>query len=158
MIASLLGPYLGALACMVYLFLGFVNLPVFAGFTYGIPVLLGPNGGFLFSFPIAAFVGGTILRTVATDRKREILHVAMGFVASLVVIYVIGTYWLLVLFPPYFGAFLPLLPVFVAVDCLKAIVGAPIIIRLRSTRIDLPVNRSLRLVKTAQANHVPSDP
>lgn len=42
----------------IYLLLGFIGLPVFAGFTSGIVKLLGPTGGFLISFPIMALIIG----------------------------------------------------------------------------------------------------
>lgn len=54
----LLGSKNGAIAALVYVLLGTVGLPVFAGFTGGYQYLLGPTGGFLFSFPIMAFIIG----------------------------------------------------------------------------------------------------
>lgn len=53
-----LGPWRGALACVLYLLAGLVGLPVFAGGTSGWERLLGPTGGFLWSFPLAAAVAG----------------------------------------------------------------------------------------------------
>lgn len=53
-----LGPWRGALACVLYLLAGLVGLPVFAGGTSGWERFLGPTGGFLWSFPLAAAVAG----------------------------------------------------------------------------------------------------
>ena len=43
-------------ACVVYLLMGAVGLPVFAGFQGGMGSLLGYSGGYIFSFPIMVYV------------------------------------------------------------------------------------------------------
>lgn len=53
-----LGPGLGALAILVYLLLGAIGVPVFASGTAGLGVILGPLGGYLLSWPIAAAIAG----------------------------------------------------------------------------------------------------
>lgn len=58
--ALLLGARLGALSQAVYLLLGIIGLPVFAGGKAGIGVLFGPTGGYLFGFVAAALVTGWI--------------------------------------------------------------------------------------------------
>ena len=42
-----LGPVLGAVSQLVYIFLGIVGLPVFSNFTAGIGHILGPTGGYI---------------------------------------------------------------------------------------------------------------
>ena len=59
---AMLGPIYGALAMIIYLVLGAIGLPVFAGGSSGIPALLGATGGYLFSYPVAAFVIGYMLQ------------------------------------------------------------------------------------------------
>ncbi|MDO6354039.1 biotin transporter BioY [Caloramator sp. CAR-1] len=54
----LLGAKDGALAVLIYILLGAVGLPVFAGGRGGFEVLIGPTGGYLMSFPIAAYILG----------------------------------------------------------------------------------------------------
>lgn len=81
---AMLGPSYGALAMIIYLLLGAIGLPVFAGGTSGIGDLLGPTGGFLLSFPIAAFVIGKLVKT----KKLTTLLFAM-FVGTLI-IYIFG--------------------------------------------------------------------
>src|SRR3989339_2038370 len=58
---AMLGPYYGALAMILYILVGALGLPVFAGGGSGIGALLGPSGGYLFSYFIAAFVIGKML-------------------------------------------------------------------------------------------------
>ncbi len=59
---TVLGPYYGALSMVIYLALGAIGLPVFAGGSSGAGSLLGPTGGYLFSYPVAAFVIGYLLQ------------------------------------------------------------------------------------------------
>lgn len=54
----ILGRKNGTLAVVIYIFLGAVGAPVFAGFSGGLSVLLGGTGGFLLSFPAVAFTAG----------------------------------------------------------------------------------------------------
>ena len=51
---GVLGGRLGALAVGVYLLLGAVGLPVFAGFSGGLGALLGATGGYLLGFLLTA--------------------------------------------------------------------------------------------------------
>ena len=58
---AMLGSYYGALSMIIYLVVGAIGLPVFAGGSSGVGALLGPTGGYLFSYPIASFVIGKML-------------------------------------------------------------------------------------------------
>src|SRR2546428_6771356 len=59
---ALLGARYGALSMVIYLVLGAVGLPVFAGLSFGTAVLLGYTGGYLFAFPISSLLGGYLAR------------------------------------------------------------------------------------------------
>src|SRR3989339_1369533 len=59
---AMLGPYYGALAMILYILVGALGLPVFAGGGSGIGALLGPTGGYLISYFIAAFVIGKVVQ------------------------------------------------------------------------------------------------
>jgi biotin transport system substrate-specific component len=91
----LLGPRYGALAQAVYVLVGAVGVPVFSGFSGGLGVILGPTGGYLVSYPIAAAVAGMATSAVAGGVRRRALF--SGFLwgcAGLAVIYVLGAIWL----------------------------------------------------------------
>src|ERR687883_1886220 len=91
----LLGPRYGALAQAVYVLVGTVGVPVFAGFSGGLGVILGPTGGYLVSYPIAAAVAGLAVPAVTGAARRRAL--SLGFLwgcASLAVIYALGVTWL----------------------------------------------------------------
>src|SRR5215207_2420999 len=74
----LLGPRYGALAMAVYVLVGAVGVPVFAGFRGGLGILLGDTGGYLLSYPLAAAVAGLAARSAANAPRRRAL--ASGFV------------------------------------------------------------------------------
>lgn len=83
----LLSPGPAALCMGVYLFLGCVGLPVFAGMQAGFGVLLGPTGGFLLAYPAMAAI------TSALSRGRTPLFCGLGMVLSLALCYGTGTLW-----------------------------------------------------------------
>src|SRR5438445_8064889 len=59
--ATALGPRLGMASQILYLALGFAGLPVFAAsplLPQGAARLLGPTGGYLMAYPLAAFTAG----------------------------------------------------------------------------------------------------
>jgi len=93
LVGGLVGPELGAGALLVYLALGAAGLPVFT--PYGLPGvarLLGPTGGYLLAYPVAAFAVGKI----GGDRGRW-GRVTLAALAGLVLIHVGGVAQLLLL-------------------------------------------------------------
>ena len=83
MSGAMLGAYYGALAMILYLVVGAIGLPVFAGGGSGIGALLGPTGGYLFSYPVAAFTIGKMIekRKLNSFLKYFSLVVIIGLVA-----------------------------------------------------------------------------
>lgn len=79
-----LGPAWGALSVGVYLALGAVGLPVFAGFTGGLAAFAGMTGGYLWSFLPMAFLCG-----LGARRGGKLFALAMGF-AGLAVCHLCG--------------------------------------------------------------------
>lgn len=62
-VGGLLGAKRGAAALVTYLVLGCLGLPVFAGGAAGAVYLIGPTGGYLLAFPVAAAVAGRLAGT-----------------------------------------------------------------------------------------------
>jgi len=56
--ALVLGAKRGTIAVIAYVLLGAIGLPIFSNFMSGLGVLLGPTGGFIFGFPVYAFLVG----------------------------------------------------------------------------------------------------
>ncbi|HNR62482.1 MAG TPA: biotin transporter BioY [Thermotogota bacterium] len=73
------------LAQFLYLLLGFFGFPVFSGFRSGLPVLFGPTGGFLLSFPFVAFL---------TAKARSFAAFQALCLLGLGLLYLIGGFWL----------------------------------------------------------------
>jgi biotin transport system substrate-specific component len=67
---SLLGPWRGAGAVLLYLALAVAGLPILSDGASGLGPFAGPTAGYLFAFPIAAFCVGVLfdrprIRTIA---------------------------------------------------------------------------------------------
>jgi biotin transport system substrate-specific component len=89
-----LGSRLGMSSQVLYLALGLAGLPVFAAspvLPQGFARLLGPTGGFLMSYPLAAFVAGYLAER-GFDRRYLTSVLAMG--AGLAIIFVCGVAWM----------------------------------------------------------------
>ena len=97
---GVLGGKRGSLAVLVYILLGAVGIPVFAGFSGGIGVLLGNTGGYIVGFLFSALVMWLIERFCG--RKTWVLGVSM--VVGLIVCYAIGTVWFMVVYAQNAGA------------------------------------------------------
>lgn len=59
-----LGPWRGGAAALLYVVMGALGLPIYAQGASGIAVLMGPTGGYLVSFPVAALVIGLLARWI----------------------------------------------------------------------------------------------
>jgi len=89
-----LGARLGALSQIVYLMLGIAGLPVFAyspELPQGFARLLGPTGGYLMMYPIAAMVTGWLAER-GFDRKY--LTSILAMTAGLSLIFFGGVGWI----------------------------------------------------------------
>jgi biotin transport system substrate-specific component len=79
-VGGLIGAAGGVSALLLYIVLGALGLPVFAGGGSGILRLLGPTGGYLLAFPIAAGVTGALAGRVPRSPLRVLLASALGMV------------------------------------------------------------------------------
>jgi biotin transport system substrate-specific component len=95
LVGMALGPIAGFSAMVLYLAEGALGLPVFtpSGGPAGVGHLLGPNGGFLFSYPLAAATAGWVVRAMqpVTTRFRSALAAAT---AATLPIFLLGAGWL----------------------------------------------------------------
>ena len=89
--AAALGPLRGLASQGLYLALGIVGLPVFAGAAHGPHVLFGASGGYLVGFLAAAAIVGAGARRGA---DRSPLRTLLLFALASAVIYLLGTAWL----------------------------------------------------------------
>lgn len=97
---GVLGGKRGTLAVLVYLLLGTVGVPVFAGFSGGIGCLLGTTGGYIVGFLFSALVMWLMERLLG--KKPWVL--ALSMVLGLVVCYAFGTVWFMQVYAKTSGA------------------------------------------------------
>jgi len=124
-----LGARLGMTSQILYLALGVAGLPVFAASAMlppGLARLFGPTGGYLMSYPFAAFLAGWLAES-GFDRRYITSVLAMA--AGLAVVFAGGVLWLALVVQPSAGlagalaaGFIP----FVLADLLKLVVAAGI--------------------------------
>jgi biotin transport system substrate-specific component len=94
LVGMLLGPVVGFSAMVLYLAEGAMGLPVFTPHSIGgVAHLLGPNAGYLFSYPLAAAVAGWVVRTMQRVTSRFRSALVASTVASLP-IFILGAGWL----------------------------------------------------------------
>ena len=90
MLAGLiLGAKWGLASVGIYLLLGIVGLPVFAGGS-GLAYVFGPTGGYLLAFLPAVAIFGLI----SSGKKRLLWRDAAALVCGSILIYMIGVPWL----------------------------------------------------------------
>jgi biotin transport system substrate-specific component len=124
--AAVLGSRLGLVAQVTYLLAGIAGLPVFAAspeLPQGALRLLGPTGGYLMAYPLAAFVTGWLAER-GFDRRYGTSLLAMA--AGLAVVFAFGVLWLAALTSPAAALTAGLYP-FVAIDIVKLLVAAAIL-------------------------------
>lgn len=86
----LLGGRWGLISVGVYLLAGAVGLPVFAGGSGGVGKLVGPTGGYLLGFAVAAYLIGVVSES---GRGRVMVDV-LAMITGTLVIYAFGVAWL----------------------------------------------------------------
>jgi len=91
---GLLGGKRGFFAALVYMLLGAVGLPVFAGFKSGVAVLVGSTGGYIVGFLIIA---GVYWVAEVFIGKQIIVRI-ISMVIGLALCYLFGTVWFVTVF------------------------------------------------------------
>ncbi len=89
MCGAVLGPVLGTASVVIYLLLGMVGVPVFAGYTAGVQKLAGPTGGYLIGYIFIALSTGIAVRVL----PKKYLGYPIGMVVGTILCYALGTVW-----------------------------------------------------------------
>ncbi len=92
---ALLGGKRGSLAVLVYILLGALGLPVFAGFSGGAGALLGSTGGYILGFLLQALV---MWGVEALWGRETWWKLTVSMVLGLMACYAAGTAWFLVVY------------------------------------------------------------
>ncbi|MFD2681079.1 biotin transporter BioY [Bacillus seohaeanensis] len=142
---AILGARLGGLSMGLFVLLVGIGVPILSGGRGGLPSLIGPSGGYILSWPIAAFIIGFLV-----DRYKERLKmwnmVLFNYVGGILFIYLGGiTYLSFVSALSWQEAAISAL-VYIPGDSLKAVVAGVIALQLRKTA---PVARFIKEQKAA---------
>ena len=94
MAVGVLGGRRGTMSVALYIILGAVGVPVFAGMTGGIGILTGTTGGYIVGFLFSALVMWTMEKIPGKKSVIQILSMAVG----LIVCYAFGTVWFMAVY------------------------------------------------------------
>jgi biotin transport system substrate-specific component len=125
---ALLGARMGAASQMLYLAVGALGIPVFAA-GGGALYLLGPTGGYLLAYPLAAFVTGALM-------SSGVVRTVGALLAGLLMIYAGGVAWLAILGSFNSAVVMGLQPFFLA-DLVKVALAAVITLGARERALEL---------------------
>ncbi len=123
LVGVILGSKRGAAAAALYLFEGMSGAPVFAQLHGGSAWLVGPTAGYLWSYPLAAFVAGWFSEK---NWGSTIVRAVSGMLIALAVIYAGGWSWLAVLTGAR-NAFVAGVAPFVLADVVKIAIAAALL-------------------------------
>ncbi len=87
--AAFLGSRNGSISQLLYIGMGVAGLPVFSGASFGFARVIGPSGGYLLSFPLAALVAGYLVHL-----RSGYLWTLLGMFLGLVVVFACGATYL----------------------------------------------------------------
>lgn len=92
---AVLGAKWGTMSSLIYILLGCVGVPVFAGWTGGIDKVAGSTGGYIVGYLPLAFCTGLFVDLFAKKAGKVMLYVwlTVGMVIGNVILYVLGTAW-----------------------------------------------------------------
>jgi len=91
---GVLGVKNGTMSVILYILLGALGVPVFAGFRGGIAVLMDTTGGYIMGFVLTAIVTGFIIKHFGN--KVPVMFTAM--VLGMITYFVFGTVWFMVVY------------------------------------------------------------
>lgn len=96
---GLLGSKYGALSLIIYILIGAVGVPVFAGFGAGLGTLVGPTGGYIVGYVLCAAVAGLGASSSAASKisKHPSLRLAAFMALGVAACYTFGTIWYVLL-------------------------------------------------------------
>jgi biotin transport system substrate-specific component len=132
-VGLLLGSRRSFAALTLYLAEGACGLPVFS-LGGGIAYFLGPTGGFLLAYPLAAFVAGYLFEHNSEHSSRRFAWAALSSVAAELVLFTGGLSWLAVLTHSVSLAIRFGLYWFVFAEVIKVLLAASVAARWRQHR------------------------
>lgn len=130
----ILGARLGPISVAVYIVLGAVGLPIFAGFSGGVGMLASPSGGFLWGFLLLAAACG-----LGVYLPKRFLAVLTGC-AGLLICHLVGVLqFMVVTSTPFLQSFLLASMPFLIKDLLSVagayLIGSAVLVGLKKAKL-----------------------
>lgn len=116
-----LGAKKGTASTCIYLLIGAIGVPVFAGMTGGAACLVGYTGGFLWGFILLTLLSGLSLKV-----KNKVLQIVLGL-AGLALCHLLGAAWYAVVASTSFASSFLLVSVPYLVKDVLSVLGAYIV-------------------------------
>ena len=130
----------GTISCLLYLLIGFVGVPVFAGFTAGAGKLLGPTGGYMIGYIFLSLIAGFFIDKF---EKKIPIHI-LGMILGVAACYFLGTGWLSISAGMSFKeALLAGVVPFIPADLVKMVVAVA---------VGIPVRRGIKKISLSEGN------
>lgn len=76
------------IACLLYIIIGAVGIPVFANFSGGIGILTGPTGGYIIGYILMVAVSGLLIEKY----ENRLIHI-LAMIIGTALCYTLGTVW-----------------------------------------------------------------
>jgi biotin transport system substrate-specific component len=129
---AVLGAKRGGLSLLIFVLLVAVGAPIMSGGRGGLGVLFGLSGGYILSWPIAAFVIGYLVEKF-WDRLNFANLLVFNFIGGIIIVYLAGiSFYSFVSNTSWLAAAIGNLA-FIPGDLLKAIVAGSIALRIKKS-------------------------
>jgi len=133
----LLGGNLGALSQIVYVILGLVGLPIFAGGKSGVGIIFSPTFGFLIGYIICAFIVGRFCERLITKKKNLLFNILLTCTLGVMLVYLFGVPYMYIILTrinkvsmTFIGALKAGCLIFLPGDCLKILLSSLLAVKL----------------------------
>ncbi len=121
-----LGAYRGAIANLLLIVMVLFGMPLLSGGVNGVAAILGHSGGFIISWPIAAFIIGYFAQKKYDSAKKQFIFILFACIfGGIVIVYLVGSLWFI-----YYNISLKLLIAYLPGDLIKSFLATYISINL----------------------------
>lgn len=138
---GLLGKRVGSISMLLFILIVAIGLPVLSGGRGGVGFLFGPTGGYIFSWPLAAYLIGLVSELRSGGLRFWGLF-AVNTVFGILLVYICGIGYLLLISEVSFQALALGHLLFIPGDLLKAALAAWLVIQIKATYP--PINRLIK--------------
>lgn len=128
LVGMILEPLQAGLVLIVWILAGLIGIPVFAGGATGPAKLLGPTGGYILGFLVAAVLISIFCKKQKDIRKQTLFLIVVG----IPVIYFLGAVWMKIITQqPWSGILIQAVLPFIPLDIVKCFAAVALAKALR---------------------------